>query len=171
MVLGNIWDPSHYWILLGSHYQYAHWADQEIKWRSIHQWFRVDLGHSKTLDIAWTHIDSVQHKNIIRNICAHNRDRHIIGFWHNQLKIEERPYLGNVGTPQRDSLSPVLFIVYLETALRERERTSKKEANLPTEMAYANDVHFVSAGPDLSRFTRMGPRTYRGPAKRRFWAF
>ena len=34
---------------------------------------------------------------------------------------EEIHFLGHVGIPQGDSLSPVLFIMYLEAALREIE--------------------------------------------------
>ena len=57
---------------------------------------------------------------------------------------EEMPFLGNVGTPQGDSLSPVLFIVYLEAALREIREIHSKEEKIPTEMAYADDVDFIS---------------------------
>ncbi|GFR83830.1 hypothetical protein ElyMa_005984500 [Elysia marginata] len=32
---------------------------------------------------------------------------------------EEKPFFSNVGTPKRDSLSPVLFTIYLEHALKE----------------------------------------------------
>ena len=57
----------------------------------------------------------------------------------------ELPFLANVGTPQGDSLSPVLFIIYLEAALKEvRELPDQKEPHLPTEVAYADDVDFVS---------------------------
>ena len=54
------------------------------------------------------------------------------------------PLLSNVGTPQGDSLSPVLFIIYLEAALREIRDLSNKEENLPPEVAYADDVDFIS---------------------------
>eukprot|EP00794_Sanderia_malayensis_P009396 gene9397-10384_t len=57
---------------------------------------------------------------------------------------EEISFLGNTGTPQGDSLSPVLFILYLETALREVREIHKKANCLPTEMAYADDVDFIS---------------------------
>ena len=57
----------------------------------------------------------------------------------------EHPFLGNVGTPQGDSLSPVLFIIYLEEALKEvRELPDHQEPHLPSEVAYADDVDFVS---------------------------
>ncbi|GFR69181.1 RNA-directed DNA polymerase (Reverse transcriptase) [Elysia marginata] len=32
---------------------------------------------------------------------------------------EKKPFFSNVGTPQGDSLSPVLFTIYLEHALKE----------------------------------------------------
>ena len=57
---------------------------------------------------------------------------------------EEMPFLGNVGTPQGDSLSPVLFIVYLEAALREIRNIENNEEGPPTEIAYADDVDFIS---------------------------
>ena len=55
------------------------------------------------------------------------------------------PFLSNIGTPQGDSLIPVLFILYLEAALKEiRDLPEEKEPQLPTEIAYADDVDFVS---------------------------
>ncbi|GFR75486.1 retrovirus-related Pol polyprotein LINE-1 [Elysia marginata] len=61
---------------------------------------------------------------------------------------EEKPFISNVGTPQGDSLSPVLFIIYLEHALRDiRTNISPPtdiERLLPREVAYADDVDFVS---------------------------
>ena len=48
-----------------------------------------------------------------------------------------------LGTPQGDSLSPILFTIYLEAALREL-RPKLKNLNLPTnELAYADDVDFI----------------------------
>lgn len=47
---------------------------------------------------------------------------------------------GNVGTPQGDNLSPVLFIVHLEAALREIRELRNQEENIPSEMAHANNV-------------------------------
>ncbi|GFR69097.1 hypothetical protein ElyMa_003749400 [Elysia marginata] len=46
----------------------------------------------------------------------------------------------NVGTPQGDSLSPALFTIYLEHALKE----VRLEKVLPREIAYAVDVDFVA---------------------------
>ncbi|GFR83905.1 very-long-chain enoyl-CoA reductase [Elysia marginata] len=57
------------------------------------------------------------------------------------------PFMSNVGTPQGDSLSPVIFTIYLENALREI-RTTLPEPNssygrVPSEIAYADDVDFI----------------------------
>ena len=58
------------------------------------------------------------------------------------------PFTSNVGTPQGDGLSPVLFTIYLEHALKEvrtviGEPKSPLEEKIPREIAYADDVDFV----------------------------
>ena len=60
----------------------------------------------------------------------------------------QNTFTSNVGTPQGDSLGPVLFIVYLEHALK-KVRTLllrpkvKYEKEIPNEIAYADDVDFI----------------------------
>ena len=58
------------------------------------------------------------------------------------------PFTSNVGTPQGDGLSPVLFTIYLEHALKEVRTVIAKpksplEEKIPREIAYADDVDFV----------------------------
>ncbi|GFR66202.1 very-long-chain enoyl-CoA reductase [Elysia marginata] len=53
----------------------------------------------------------------------------------------------NVGTPQGDSISPVLFVVYLENALRNARSNETPHQVLPNEITYADDIDFV--GTDL----------------------
>ena len=59
-----------------------------------------------------------------------------------------KPFTSNVGTPQGDSLSPVLLtILYLEHALKEvrpmlPRPTSSFEAEIPNDVAYADIVDF-----------------------------
>ncbi|GFS20898.1 innexin [Elysia marginata] len=63
---------------------------------------------------------------------------------------EKKPFFSNVGTPQADtSLSPVLFTIYLEHALKEVRPVLPKpstplEKVLPREIAYADDVDYVA---------------------------
>ncbi|GFO26876.1 endonuclease-reverse transcriptase [Plakobranchus ocellatus] len=54
------------------------------------------------------------------------------------------PFTTNIGTPQGDSLSPVLFIVYLEHALRDiRPVQNDKQELVPTEIIYADNIDFI----------------------------
>ena len=52
------------------------------------------------------------------------------------------------GTPQSDSLSLVLFVIYLEAALRTVKNKSPPrpatDTHLPSDIAYADDINFVS---------------------------
>ena len=54
----------------------------------------------------------------------------------------------SIGTPQGDSLSPVLFTLYLETYLRDlRLRLPVRplaDSNLPLDVEYADDIDFIS---------------------------
>ena len=49
-----------------------------------------------------------------------------------------------IGSPQGDGLSPTLFIIYLEAALREVRSALVVETNRkPSELAYADDIDFI----------------------------
>ena len=57
-----------------------------------------------------------------------------------------------VGTPQGDSLSPVLFIMYLDAALRDVIAASPRRCPgiryLPLDVVYADDTDFVSTSSE-----------------------
>ncbi|GFR66954.1 very-long-chain enoyl-CoA reductase [Elysia marginata] len=62
---------------------------------------------------------------------------------------EEKKFTSNIGTPQGDSLSPVLFVVYLENALKKvgpllPQLVTETNKTLPNEIAYADDVDFIA---------------------------
>ena len=57
-----------------------------------------------------------------------------------------------VGTPQGDSLSPVLFVIYLEAALRElRPKIRTPDTMSPFELEYADDVDFIFGTEEEAR--------------------
>ena len=106
------------------------------------------------MSAAFDTIDRNQLLNIIATIVNEDELR-IISFLLSNTKIKTRingatktnTFISNVGTPQGDSLSPVLFIVYLEHALKVRTTLPrpivKYEKEIPNEIAYADDVDFI----------------------------
>ena len=67
---------------------------------------------------------------------------------------ESSAFPTTTGTPQGDSLSPVLFIIYLEAALREvianlpPRPVHDTDLGLPLLLGYADDVDFISTSPE-----------------------
>ena len=71
-------------------------------------------------------------------------------------------FASTIGTPQGDSLSPVLFTVYLEASLRDlRSRLPHRppaDARLPLDVEYADDIDFISySRPYLNEIERIAP--------------
>ena len=71
-------------------------------------------------------------------------------------------FASTIGTPQGDSLSPVLFTVYLEAALRDlRSRLPPRppaDDRLPLDVEYADDIDFISySRPYLNDIERIAP--------------
>ena len=65
-------------------------------------------------------------------------------------------------TPQGDSLSPVLFVIYLEAALRDLRHNlpqcPQEDINMPHCIAYADDVDFISnSNVFLNEVQRLAP--------------
>jgi hypothetical protein len=58
-----------------------------------------------------------------------------------------------IGTPQGDGLSPILFLIYLEYILRRHRRRNLLAAN-EIEMAYADDIQYVTKDADTNRGVR-----------------
>ena len=58
------------------------------------------------------------------------------------------PFVSTIGSPQGDGLSPILFAIYLETALRALEQKTPSrpdvDLNLPSKAIYADDTDFIS---------------------------
>ncbi|GFS20409.1 endonuclease-reverse transcriptase [Elysia marginata] len=88
-------------------------------------------------------VDEDEHR-IIRFLLSNTIiDTKIIG------ATEKKFFFSNVGTPQGDSLSPVLSTIYLDHALKEVRPVVPKpstplEKVLPREIAYADDADFVA---------------------------
>ena len=71
-------------------------------------------------------------------------------------------FASTIGTPQGDSLSPVLFTVYLEAALRDlRSRLPPRppaDDRLPLDVEYADDIYFmIYSRPYLNDIERTAP--------------
>ena len=63
-----------------------------------------------------------------------------------------KPFNTDIGAPQGDCLSPVLFVIYLELALRQiRAKCPRPEEDraVPNEVLYADDTDFISTSKEV----------------------
>ena len=111
------------------------------------------------MSAAFDTIDRKQLLQLLTNLVTEDEKRIIQFLLSNttlNVKVSgantEEPFLTNIGTPQGDSLCPVLFIIYLEQALKNVRSTldspsNTTEAHLPNEIAYADDMDFIGNKP------------------------
>lgn len=72
-----------------------------------------------------------------------------------QAKIERtlsEPFDTNLGAPPGDTISPVLFIVYLELSMQQLRATflrPPEDSALPIEAIYADDTDFISSSNEV----------------------
>ena len=133
-----------------------HRSTADVVW--THRWIAAKTSieqmeiHITGIDMssAFDTIDRTKLLEILDPIISED-DSRIIRFLLSNTKLspnvinstEDTSFNSNIGTPQGDSLSPVLFVIYLEAALRElRQKLDKSMA--PDEVAYADDVDFIS---------------------------
>ena len=124
-----------------------------------HRWLAAKCSITQELKVTITGIDMsaafdtinrTQLLDILENIIEEDELR-IIRFLLSNTKInmkvngatEHHSFLANTGTPQGDGLSPVLFIIYLENALRDIPKTQEHK-DLRSEITYADDVDCIS---------------------------
>ena len=78
--------------------------------------------------------------------------------------IITEPFSSNVGSPQGDALSPILFAIYLECAIRLLKESIVRpdvdvNARIPDECIYADDIDFISLDKSFldDILTKVGP--------------
>jgi hypothetical protein len=90
-----------------------------------------------------------------------------------QAKIERalsEPFDTNLGAPQGDSLSPVLFIIYLELAMRQLRAACPRppeDLNLPIEAIYADDTDFISSSTEVIAAIEPAAKSTKSISQRR----
>ena len=141
-------------------------STSDVVW--AHRWISAKVLNYADIEIditgidmsaAFDTIDRKQLLQLLTNLVTEDEKRIIQFLLSNttlNVKISgantEEPFLTNIGTPQGDSLSPVLFIIYLEQALENVRSTldspsNTTEAHLPNEIAYADDIDFIGNKP------------------------
>ena len=141
-------------------------STSDVVW--AHRWISAKVLNYADIEIDITGIDmstafdTIQRKQLLQlstNLVTEDEKRIIQFLLSNttlNVKISgantEEHFLTNIGTPQGDSLSPVLFIIYLEQALKNVRSTldspsNTTEAHLPNEIVYAEDIDLIGNQP------------------------
>ncbi|GFR60594.1 LINE-1 retrotransposable element ORF2 protein [Elysia marginata] len=141
-------------------------STSDVVW--AHRWISAKVLNYAEIEIDITGIDmsaafdTIDRKQLLQrltNLITEDEKRIIQFLLSNttlNVKISgantEEPFLTNIGTPQGDSPSPVLFIIYLEQALKNVRSTldspsNTTEAHLPNEIVYADDIDFIGNQP------------------------
>ena len=72
---------------------------------------------------------------------------HLLSDTSNQIRLDGilgDTFLSIIGVPQGDSLSPILFIIYLQAALKDLNQFLKETLDIKYNlMGYADDYNFV----------------------------
>ena len=143
-------------------------STSDVVW--AHRWITAKTQCSPDLELkitgldmsaAFDTIDRRELLTILKEILNDDEVR-IIQYLLSETKLNvridgnntERPFISNIGTPQGDSLSPVLFIVYLEHSLRDIR--SRPEDTMPNEIIYADDIDFIGkTHSDIDQIERV----------------
>ena len=146
-------------------------STSDVVW--THKWLAAKI-YKENIAITITGIDmSAAFDTINRNLLIdilngiiHDDELRMIHFLLSNTTIHPRIqgatnkkcFLSNTGTPQGDCLSPILFIIYLEHALKSVRKiipnpNTKLGFILPSELIYADDIDFVT--PDFANINMV----------------
>ena len=167
IVLNRITKAVNEFLSLGQHAYRAGRSTTEVVWTA--QWLLATAEkyseriHITSLDLskAFDNLDRGHLLNILEehNLAGEDELR-IISFLLSEttLRVKVGASIGElfktwIGTPQGDALSPILFLIYLEYILRRHRRRNLLAAN-ELEMAYADDVQYVTKDADINRGVR-----------------
>ena len=96
------------------------------------------IDRQKLLDITERLVDEDENRLI----------RYLLSDTTMELKTQDtnltEKFSTNIGTPQGDGLSPILFIIYLENALKDVRKEIQTKEMTPSEVCYADDCDFIT---------------------------
>jgi len=164
VVLSRITAAVNGYLSLGQHAYRAGRSTTEVVWTA--QWLVATAEkyeeriHIMALDLSKA-FDSLDRGTLIQileeNNLAGEDELRIISYLLSETTLRVKvgsniseTFKTSIGTPQGDALSPILFLIYLEHILRRHRRRNILTA-VELEMAYADDIHYVTKDADIRR--------------------